>query len=155
MEIYDLKIRGLDTEWIDMSTFRHKKLIIVNVASECGFTPQYSQLQELYTNFSDRLEILACPCNDFGGQEPGTATDIKHFCQLTYGTQFLMTEKLGIINDKHPLYQWLDSAAAEAGLEADVNWNFCKYIIDENGRLTHFFPSAVSPIDPQILDLIS
>lgn len=106
--IHQFKIRGIGEEEIDFADFRGKKLLIVNVASACGYTPQYQQLEELYEHFGERLVVVGCPSNDFGGQEPGTDEEIRSFCTLNYGVKFPMTTKVSIRQTPvHPLYEWL------------------------------------------------
>ncbi len=151
MEIFDFNIQTISGETLDLSSFKGKKMLLVNVASECGFTVQYAQLQELYEANKEQLVVIGLPCNDFGGQEPGTASEIQHFCKINYGVSFPITEKVGIIHNTHPLYKWLEEQATEQGITNEVNWNFCKYLIDETGKVTGFHPSSVTPLDDQIL----
>ncbi len=128
---------------IDFSAYKGKKILVVNVASECGYTSQYAQLQELYETFQDKLVIIGCPCNDFGGQEPGSADEIKDFCSLRFGVTFPLTEKLNIkSNPVHPIYEWLCSKEQNGTSDAEVSWNFCKFLLDENGQWSRFYPSS-------------
>ena len=129
--------------------------MIVNVASECGFTPQYQQLQELYKEFQDKLAIVGFPSNDFGGQEPGTNEDILSFCQSHYGVNFPMAAKISIRPRPHAIYAWLSARTQNGVLDSEVQWNFHKFLLDENGQLVHSFPSAVSPFDERILNWLS
>lgn len=129
--------------------------MIVNVASECGFTPQYQQLQELYEEFQDKLAIIGFPSNDFGGQEPGTNEDILSFCQSHYGVNFPMASKISIRPRPHEIYAWLSERIQNGVLDSEVQWNFHKFLLDENGQLVYSFPSAVSPFDERILNWLS
>jgi len=155
MEIYDFKIKTLDGKDFDFSEFRGKKMLIVNVASACGFTPQYVQLQELHQQFGQKLSVIGIPCNDFGGQESGTADEIADFCQLNYGVEFRMTEKMKILGNPSPLYDWLTKAEHNEGSEIEVSWNFCKFLINNDGTIHSFLPSAISPLDEEILNWVS
>lgn len=152
MEFYDCKIKKNSGEDLNLSKFRGKKLMIVNVASECGYTPQYEQLEELYQGFKDSLEIIAIPCNDFGGQEPGDAETIKNFCKVNYGVNFTITEKVGILQNTHAIYLYLKKMAEQKEIQANVDWNFCKYLLDETGHITHFLPSSILPVDELVID---
>ena len=115
--------------------FKGKKIMVVNVASECGYTPQYQQLQELFEEFEDKLIIVGFPSNDFGNQEPSSNAEIKTFCSLKYGVTFPMAAKISIKgNSSHPIYQWLTTADANKKLDSEVKWNFNKYLLDENGQ---------------------
>ena len=149
--IYDFKIPALTGgKTIDFEDFRGKKLLIVNTASECGYTPQYAQLQELYTHFEGKLAIVGCPSNDFGGQEPKEASDIVAFCEKNYGVSFTLTEKLKIKgDDKHELYEFLQEKSQIA-----VKWNFQKYFFDENGQLLKVLPSAAEPLSEEMFLLV-
>ena len=106
--LYDIKIKGADQKEIDFSQFKGKKILFVNVASECGFTPQYEGLQKLYETYKDDLMVIGVPCNQFGGQEPGTLAQIQTFCSTNYGVTFMLTEKVDVKGaNQHPLYKWL------------------------------------------------
>ena len=132
----------------DTNSISGKKVMLVNVASACGLTPQYKQLQELYEKYSSsNLEILAFPCNDFAGQEPGSPEEISSFCELNYGVTFPIMEKISIKGDNpHPLYKWLCETA-----QVEVEWNFQKFLIDENGNVVESIPPQVLPNDPHII----
>lgn len=146
--LHDFKINSLEGGEINFADYKGKKVLIVNVASECGYTPQYAQLQELYEHSKDEMVIVGFPCNDFGGQEPGSAADIQNFCQVRYGVTFPLTEKI-VINSgtAHPIYQWLTSKAKNGKKDSSVEWNFFKYLIDENGEFLEVYSSGVSPFD--------
>lgn len=153
--IYDFKVRSLDgKQVIDFAAFKGKKILIVNTASECGYTPQYAGLQELSQQFKDKLVVIGFPCNDFGGQEPGTAEEIAAFCTKNYGVTFPLTEKVKVLgNGKHPVFKWL---LAQPGVEftGEVNWNFEKFLIDENGKLVHRFGHRLEPASEEIISAI-
>jgi glutathione peroxidase len=152
--IYDISIHKLDGSSLDLGQFKGKKLLIVNVASACGYTPQYKQLQELYEKFNSKLEIIGVPCNDFGAQEPGSAQEIQQFCEKNFGVTFTLTEKVGILQNTHPLYQWLMNQSENGHSDNEVKWNFFKFLVDENGQLKGAFSSGVSPFDESLLNQI-
>ena len=151
---YDLQLNDINGNKIDLVSLKGKKVLIVNVASKCGYTSQYSDLQDLYENHSDKLEIIGIPCNDFGRQEPGSASEIKNFCKMNYGVTFTLAEKQKIKSKPvSGLYEWLSNPDLNGWNSSLPSWNFCKYMIDESGKLTHFFKSGVNPNDKEILDL--
>ena len=153
--IYQFKVKGLTDGEIDFANFKGKKIMVVNLASECGFTPQYQQLQELYEKCGDKIEIVGIPCNDFGGQEPGTAQEIQEFCSINYGVTFPLATKLSIKgSEPHPIYQWLTQKEKNEIMDSQVEWNFQKYLLNEDGQLVKTYPSSVSPTDEAILDWI-
>lgn len=142
-------INGLPLDW---TKFKGKKLLIVNTASECGYTPQYAELQELYDKYGTKLEIIGVPANNFGGQEPGANQDIQSFCERNYGVKFTMTEKVEVVGEEqHALYQWLTSPSSNGWNESAPNWNFCKFLLNEKGELIKFYNSSVSPLDSSII----
>ncbi len=152
---YDFKMKDLNGKEVDFSEFKGKKLLLVNVASKCGYTKQYAQLQELYAEHGDDILILGFPANNFGGQEPGSNEEIKDFCSTEFGVTFPMFEKISVAGfDKHPLYRWLSDASQNGWNNEEPSWNFCKYFINEKGELVKFFPSKVTPMDEEILQLI-
>jgi len=155
-KFYDFKINGLREGVIDFSRFKGKKVLLVNTASECGFTTQYKQLEELHELMGgEKFCILGLPCNDFGAQEPGAEKDIATFCDVNYGVTFLMTEKIHIKPPKtHPLYTWLTDATENGINDFEVSWNFHKFLIDEQGNVIRDFPSATLPIDEEIIEII-
>ncbi|HMQ59504.1 MAG TPA: glutathione peroxidase [Flavilitoribacter sp.] len=154
--IHQFSVEGIDGGTINFADFKGKKIMVVNVASECGFTPQYQQLQELYETFGDRLAIVGFPSNDFGGQEPGTHAEIKAFCTRHYGVSFPLTVKIHIkAPDTHPVYAWLTAKKANGVMDCEVQWNFWKFLLDENGRLVNCLPSNTSPFDESVLNWIS
>lgn len=149
--IYDIEINSLEGEPIQLSDYKGKMILIVNVASECGFTGQYADLQKLYDAYQENLMVIGVPCNQFGGQEPGTAGDIQTFCQKNYGVTFLMTEKLDVKgSNQHPLYTWLTSKELNGNSNSSVKWNFQKYIINEDGDLVDYYFSITSPLSNKI-----
>lgn len=153
---YDFKVKDIDGKEIDLKQYKGKKVLVVNVASECGYTPQYKELQELYKNYKDsNLVILGFPCNDFNGQEPGTAKEIKSFCQKNYGVTFPIMEKIVIKGkDCHPLYSWLQHKEENGVQENDVKWNFNKFMIGDDGSWQGYLPSKIKPDDRIITDWI-
>ncbi len=151
---YDIEINDLAGNPINLADFKFKKILIVNVASKCGFTPQYSQLQELHENFKDELQIIGVPCNDFGWQEPGDADDIATFCRVNYGVDFLITQKVKILLAPHQLYKWLCNKKHNGVSNHLVKWNFSKFLIDENGKLDGFYGSSTQPLDDKILNWV-
>lgn len=152
--IYDININTLQGEPLDMSQFKGKYLLIVNVASECGYTKQYAELQDLYETHGDRVTILGVPCNDFGGQEPGSAEEIATFCSANFGVTFPMTQKVGIKKDTHPLYTYLTSKISNGLDDFEVRWNFHKFLVSPEGKLIAAYPSGTSPLDEALLNAI-
>ena len=149
--IYDFKVEALDGGTIDFSTFKGKKILIVNTASQCGYTPQYEGLEKLYEAYKDKLVLVGFPANNFGGQEPGTNTEIKEFCKKNYGVTFPMAAKISVKGDDiAPIYQWLCHKAENGVLDAEIKWNFGKFLLDENGKLIAYFPSKVTPMSEEI-----
>lgn len=153
--IYHHKIESIDGKIIDFKTFQGRKILIVNVASACGYTPQYQQLQELSTSYKDKLVIIGCPCNDFGNQESGSNAEIATFCETKYKVTFALTTKINITQNRHPMYSWLTSKALNGKSDAEVKWNFHKFLLDEQGALIDNFPSAVTPLDDQIMQYLA
>lgn len=149
--IYEISITSLTGEKIDLSAFKGKKILIVNTASECGFTKQYADLQKLHEKYQDKLVIIGVPCNQFGGQEPGNAQEIQSFCQVNYGVTFLMTEKVDVKGEnQHPLYQWLTKKELNGMKNSSVKWNFQKYLIDEQGNFIDYYFSITNPMSSKI-----
>lgn len=153
--IYDFKLKTIEGQELSLSTFKGKKILIINCASECGFTPQYKNLQALHEKYGSKLVLLGFPANNFGGQEPGTSTEIKSFCTKNYGVTFQMMEKISVKgNDMHNLYKFLSTKDLNGTCNDAPNWNFCKYLIDENGKIVKFFSSKVDPLSKEITDLL-
>jgi glutathione peroxidase len=135
--IYDFKVPALDGNGtIDFKKFKGKKIMIVNTASKCGNTPQYSDLEQLYKQYKDKLVIVGFPANNFGGQEPGSKEEIQEFCKKNYGVTFPMAEKVSVKGDDiHPLFKYLVAEAAKKGITDPIKWNFTKFLLDEKGNL--------------------
>jgi glutathione peroxidase len=149
--LYDFKVPGLDGSTIDFSKYKGKKILIVNTASECGYTPQYADLQKLYEAHKSNLVIVGFPANNFGGQEPGTNTEIKEFCKKNYGVTFPMAGKVSVKGDDiHPLFKWLTTKSENGVMDAEIKWNFTKFLLDEKGKLIAVFPSKVNPNSEEI-----
>ncbi|MEQ9102997.1 MAG: glutathione peroxidase [Imperialibacter sp.] len=147
---YDFKMVSIDGETIDFSKYKGQKILIVNTASECGYTPQYEDLQALHEQFGGKVTVLGFPANNFGGQEPGSNLQIAQFCKKNYGVSFQLFEKIDVVGrNTAPLYTWLEKQTGKV-----PTWNFCKYLIDENGKVVQFFPSAVNPMDEQVTGLL-
>lgn len=154
--IYDFKVKSITGEEIDLSKFRGKKILIVNTASKCGYTPQYEALEQLHQKHGDKVIILGFPANNFGGQEPGSNQEIASFCKKNYGVSFLMMEKISVKgSDINPLYNWLGSKELNGWNDKLPSWNFCKYLINENGELINFFGSSTSPSSKELIDAIT
>ncbi len=150
--IYDFKVEGLDGGTIDFSAYKGKKILIVNTASQCGYTPQYQALQELYNKFGGTVVVVGFPANNFGGQEPGTNSEIKTFCTKNYGVTFPMAAKVSVKGDDiAPIFKWLTSKTQNGVMDAEIKWNFTKFLIDENGHLVAKFDSKVAPMDAEIV----
>lgn len=148
---YDLKIDSLNGNSIHLNDFKGKYVLVVNVASKCGFTPQYKDLQTLHEKYQGQLVILGVPCNQFGGQEPGDAHDISSFCELNFGVTFPLTEKVDVKGkNQHPLYEWLTEKSVNGFKDSSVKWNFQKYLIDDEGQLVDYFYSATKPNSKKI-----
>tara|TARA_Y100000385_G_scaffold291944_1_gene374380 strand:- start:11265 stop:11735 length:471 start_codon:yes stop_codon:yes gene_type:complete len=151
MSLYDIKINAIDGNPIDLNNYKAKYILFVNVASECGFTGQYEDLQKLYDTYSDKLMVIGVPCNQFGGQEPGSSETIQEFCKKNYGVTFLITEKIDVKGkNQHPLYQWLTDKKLNGVKSSNVKWNFQKYLIDKNGQFVDFFYSITKPLSSKI-----
>ena len=150
--IYDIKINSLQGKPIDFSTFKGKRLLIVNVASKCGFTAQYKGLQDLQDSYQSSLHVIGVPCNQFGKQEPGSSEEIQNFCEVNYGVSFLITEKVDVKGkNQHPLYKWLTNKSDNGRKNSNVKWNFQKYLIDENGKLIDYYYSTTKPQSSKII----
>ncbi len=153
--IYDCKIQSLTGDDVNLADFKGKKILFVNVASKCGFTPQYEGLQKLSDQYKENLVVIGLPCNQFAGQEKGTNEEIATFCQKNYGVEFLITEKIKVKGkEQHPIYSWLTSKEKNGKLESKVKWNFQKYLVDEEGRLVNVFYSSTQPMAKEIVELL-
>lgn len=153
--IYDYKITAIDGSIIDMASFKGKKILIVNVASECGYTPQYSDLEKLYRQYKDKLVIIGFPANNFMGQEPGTNEEIQQFCTSKYDITFPLAEKISVKGkDMAPIFKWLTEKKLNGVEDSEVSWNFNKYLINEKGEYVCHFKSKVAPFDPLLIAAI-
>ena len=149
--IYDIEINALNGQPISLREFEGKKILFVNVASECGFTKQYKDLQALSDRYQDKLVIIGSPCNQFGKQEPGDASQIQNFCEMNFGVKFLLTEKIDVKGSKqHPLYKWLTTKSLNNKKSSSVKWNFQKYLVDEKGHLIDYYFSITNPLSSKI-----
>ena len=150
---HSLEAIDIQGNTVKMSSFAGKKVMVVNTASECGYTPQYKQLQELYEAYKEKgLVILGFPCNDFGGQEPGTGEQIEAFCQKNYGVTFPLMAKVSVKgNDIDPIYRWLTNKSENGVMDATVKWNFHKFLIDEQGHLVKALGSGIEPFDDEVV----
>jgi glutathione peroxidase len=153
---YDFKVKTLEGKEFDFSTLKGKKVMIVNTASKCGNTPQYKDLEEVYTKYQDNLVIIGFPANNFASQEPGTASEIRKFCTENYGVTFPMMEKISVKgNDMAPIYKWLTSKDKNGVRDSEVKWNFQKYLIDEKGNLIDVIDPREKPTSDKVLAWIS
>ncbi len=154
--IYDFKVKTLEGEEFDFASLKGKKILIVNTASKCGYTPQYAQLQEMYKKYGgDKFTIIGFPSNDFLKQEPGNAAEIRQFCTKNYGVTFPIMEKIKVKGkEKHELYKWLTLKQYNKFLDSKVKWNFQKYLIDEKGNLIAKFSSSTKPLDEEIISYL-
>ncbi|UAB83978.1 glutathione peroxidase [Zunongwangia sp. SCSIO 43204] len=154
--IYQFEVEDINGETFDLSSLKGKKVMIVNTASKCGFTPQYAELQRIYDQYKyDDFVIIGFPSNDFGNQEPGSNEEISEFCQKNYGVDFPMMAKITVKGEeKHPLYQFLTEKSKNGFKNSEVKWNFQKYLIDRDGKLVAVKDSNVVPSDNSILSWI-
>lgn len=153
--IHSFKVKSIEGGTIDFSKFKGKKILVVNTASKCGYTPQYEALQKVYDEYKDKLVIVGFPANNFGGQEPGSDGDIQEFCKARFGVKFPLASKVSVKGeDMAPIYQWLTSKAKNGVLDAEIKWNFNKFLLDENGKLIAYFESKVKPDSEDILKFV-
>ncbi|MDZ7880973.1 MAG: glutathione peroxidase [Saprospiraceae bacterium] len=152
--IHSYQTTSIEGKPLDLSVFAGRKILIINVASACGYTPQYKQLQELHEHFSDKIAVIGFPCNDFGAQESGSEAAIQEFCTVRFGVTFPLSAKIGIVKNTHPIYQFLTQKALNGVKDSTVKWNFQKYLLNEKGGLIDVFSSSVSPLDDEILGLL-
>ena len=149
--IYDIKINDITGEPVKLSDFKDKYVLFVNVASKCGFTDQYKDMQELHEKYKSKLVIIGLPCNQFNNQEPGEESEISQFCQVNYGVTFLLTEKIEVKGEnQHPLYKWLTNKNLNGEKSSTVRWNFQKYMIDPSGKLINYWYSITNPLSQKI-----
>jgi glutathione peroxidase len=148
--IYDISINSIDDKLIDLNQYKGKNVIFVNVASRCGYTGQYAELQELQETYDD-LEIIGIPCNQFLFQEPKSQSEIKQFCSANFGVTFMMTEKINVKGkNQHDLYKWLTNKELNGSEDSYVKWNFQKYLVNKKGEFVKYFPPRMSPLSEDI-----
>jgi len=150
--IHSFTVKGIDGKDIKLASFKGKKILVVNTASKCGYTPQYEALEKVYEQYKDKLVIIGFPCNQFGGQEPGTNEEIVAFCKKNYGVSFPLADKIDVKGENTAaIYQWLTQKSKNGVLDASISWNFNKFLLDENGKMIAYFPSNVKPDSEDIL----
>ena len=154
--LYNFKAKTLAGDPSDLNSLRGKLVLVVNTASECGFTPQYAGLEELHRRYGDKgLAVLGFPCNQFAGQEPGSDADVKAFCTTSYGVTFPMFSKIDVNGTgKAPLYAWLTEQAAQPDGPGDIKWNFAKFLVDRRGNVVARFDPKTSPAAPDVRQAI-
>ena len=153
--IHEFKVKGMDGSTINLASFKGKKILIVNTASKCGYTGQYEALQKVYTQYKNKLVIIGFPCNQFGGQEPGSNEAIVEFCEKNYGVSFPLADKVDVKGDNAaPIYKWLTQKSQNGVLDATIGWNFNKFLLDEQGKMIAYFPSNVKPDSESILSYL-
>ena len=154
--VYDIDLNNIDGVNIDLSKFKGKYILFVNVASNCGFTKQYADLEKLYQQYKQELVVIGLPCNQFGGQEPGNSIEIKQFCQKNYGVSFPITEKINVKGENiHQLYSWLTDKEKNGNINSNVKWNFQKYLVGRSGELINYFYSTTNPLSNKITSLLN
>lgn len=150
--IHCFTVKGIDGKDIKMSSFKGKKILVVNTASKCGYTPQYEALEKVYEQYKDKLVIIGFPCNQFGGQEPGSNEEIVAFCKKNYGVTFPLADKIDVKGENTAaIYQWLTQKSKNGVVDATISWNFNKFLLDENGKMIAYYPSNVKPDSQDIL----
>ncbi len=156
MTLHDFKVTDINGKEFDMATLKGKKVLIVNTASECGYTPQYEQLEKIYKEYGGaKFEIIGFPANNFGGQEPGADSTIASFCKKNYGVTFKMMSKISVVgDDQHQVYQWLTQKSKNGVEDAEVKWNFHKFLIDENGNYVRSVGTKIKPDDESVVSWI-
>ena len=148
--VYDFKLKSIDGEDFNLAKYHGKKVLIVNTASKCGFTKQYAELQKLAEQYKGKVVVVGFPANNFGQQEPGSAIEIKTFCEKNYGVTFPLSTKVSVKGDDiDPLFKYL-TEAPNPDFTGEIKWNFEKFLIDENGKLIHRFRSATTPLSPEL-----
>ena len=152
---YDLKLKAIDGKEIDFKTYKGKKVLLVNTASECGYTQQYQELQELHEKNGNKITVLGFPSNDFGAQEPGENNNIAAFCSKNFGVTFQLFEKSNVLGEnQNPVYKWLTNKNQNGWNNDKPTWNFSKYLVNENGELIKVITSAVNPLSEEIIGLL-
>lgn len=153
--IYNIEINNIDSQPIDLTNYQGKYILFVNVASKCGFTSQYKELEKLHQNYKSKLVVIGLPCNQFGAQEPGDEKDIQNFCTINYGVSFLMTEKIEVKGEsQHKLYSWLTDKKLNGKTNSTVKWNFQKYLVGPEGQLIEYFYSITKPLSSKITSIL-
>jgi glutathione peroxidase len=153
--IHSFKVKSIEGGELDFSKYKGKKILVVNTASKCGYTPQYEALQKIAQEYKDKLVVVGFPCNQFGGQEAGTEEEIQSFCKARYGVTFPLSAKVDVKGDNiAPIYKWLCNKSENGVLDAEIKWNFNKFLIDENGKMLAYFPSKVTPDSQEILNYL-
>jgi len=154
VSIYEFKATAIDGKQIDFKQYKGKKILVVNVASECGYTPQYEGLEQLYEKYKNKLVIVGFPANNFGQQEPGSNSEIQAFCKKNYSVTFQMMNKVSVNGDDiDPLFKWM-TALPNPDFTGDIKWNFEKFLFDENGTLVHRFRSKTEPMSDVLVKAI-
>ncbi len=149
--IHSFKVKSIEGGTIDFSKFKGKKILVVNTASKCGYTPQYEALEKVYEQYKDKLVIVGFPANNFGSQEPGSDDEIQEFCKARFGVKFPLASKISVKGeDMAPIYKWLTTKSENGVLDATIAWNFNKFLLDENGKMIAYFPSKVTPDSEEI-----
>ena len=150
--IHSFTVKGIDGKDIKLASFKGKKILVVNTASKCGYTPQYEALEKVYEQYKDKLVIIGFPCNQFGGQEPGSNEEIVEFCKKNYGVTFPLADKVDVKGtNTAAIYQWLTQKSKNGVLDASISWNFNKFLLDENGKMIAYYPSNITPDNQAIL----
>jgi len=153
VSFYSLSTTASNGDEINFDNFRNRKVLLVNTASECGYTPQFDDLQKLQDQYAGRLQVIGFPSNDFGAQEPGSDAEIASFCRVNYGVKFPLAQKSHVKEKpRNEVYMWLTDAAKNGWNKQQPEWNFCKYLIDERGNLAAYFASSIQPFDSELLD---
>jgi glutathione peroxidase len=154
--VYDLKVPLNNGQSVPLSDYKGKKVMLVNTASNCGYTGQYNDLQELYEQYKNKLTIIAFPANDFGEQEKGSDQEIAQFCQVNFGVSFPLAKKSVVINsnEQNPVFQWLTNKKLNGWNDQAPTWNFSKYLLNEEGMLTHYFDPSISPLSTDVISAV-
>ena len=151
ISIYDFNYTSIEGETVSLKTFEGKYILFVNVASECGFTPQYEGLEKLSEQYKDQLVVIGLPCDQFGGQEPGSSEEIQSFCKVRYGVSFPLSEKISVKGIKQdPIYKWLTTKAENNKSNSTVKWNFQKYLVGPKGEFVDYYYSITKPLSEKI-----
>jgi len=156
MPFYSLKAIANNGSIVDFNEFKNKKVLLVNTASACGYTPQYDDLQKLHKHYKNKLEVIGFPSNDFGEQEKASDEEIANFCKINFGVTFPLMKKSHVIKsaEQNEVFKWLTDKNKNGWNEQQPEWNFCKYLIDENGALLNYFSAGVQPFDKEIIEVL-